>query len=70
MTYRGCHLVHTNYDDVAKTSYLTVWNLRQGCVTRRLKNEPLVCGLAISDNATRVVFATEDNFIKIWDPFR
>nr|XP_018670119.1 uncharacterized protein LOC100177451 [Ciona intestinalis] len=70
ITHRGCHLVHTNYDEATKTSYLTVWNLRQGTVLRRLKNEPLLCGLAVSENASRVVFATEDNFLKIWEPFR
>ena len=68
ITYSGSHLVHTNYDDNAKVSYITVWSLRDGKVVRRLRNEPYVCALTASDNATKVVFATEDNFLKIWEP--
>ncbi|XP_076821658.1 uncharacterized protein LOC143468371 isoform X1 [Clavelina lepadiformis] len=70
VTSRGCHLVHTNYDDDAKLSYLTVWSLRQGLVVRRMKNEPLVCALTTSDHASKVVYATEDNYLKIWEPLK
>lgn len=70
LTDNGSHLVHTNYDEEAKLSYITLWNLKEGKLDRRLRNEPHVCALAVSKQAEKVVFATEDNFLKIWQPFQ
>ncbi|PIK55655.1 hypothetical protein BSL78_07426 [Apostichopus japonicus] len=67
MTFTGSHLVHTNYNDVEKTSYVTVWDLRKGSLKKRLKNEPNVCCVAMNQSADRVVFGNGKNHLKVWD---
>ncbi|XP_071851838.1 NACHT domain- and WD repeat-containing protein 1-like isoform X2 [Apostichopus japonicus] len=67
MTFTGSHLVHTNYNDVEKTSYVTVWDLRKGSLKKRLKNEPNVCCVATNQSADRVVFGNGKNHLKVWD---
>ncbi|CAH1246346.1 NWD1 [Branchiostoma lanceolatum] len=69
MTVNGSHLAHANYDEISKSSYITVWDLQTGKVRKRLKNEPNVCCVGITDNAERVIFGTEMNVLKIWCPF-
>ncbi|KAJ8383073.1 hypothetical protein SKAU_G00038510 [Synaphobranchus kaupii] len=71
LTYTGSHLVLSNYNDKEKTSYVTLWDLHKGKVRKRLKNEPGVCCVAISSNASRIVFGvTGVHRLKVWDPFR
>ncbi|XP_070294555.1 uncharacterized protein [Salvelinus sp. IW2-2015] len=51
--------------------YLTLWDLQKGTVRKRLKNEPGVCCVAITDDASRVAFGVNGcNKLKVWDPFR
>ncbi|XP_019639552.1 PREDICTED: uncharacterized protein LOC109481422 isoform X1 [Branchiostoma belcheri] len=69
MTVNGSHLAHANYDEISKSSYITVWDLQSGKVRKRLKNEPNVCCIGITENAERVIFGTEMNVLKIWCPF-
>ncbi|XP_066429582.1 uncharacterized protein [Eleutherodactylus coqui] len=71
LTYSGSFLALSNYCDTDKTSYVTLWDLQNGLVKKRLKNEPNICCMAITDEADRVVFGvTSRNIIKVWDPFR
>nr|XP_033799042.1 uncharacterized protein LOC117359821 [Geotrypetes seraphini] len=71
LTYTGSFLVLSNYNDDEKISYLTLWDLGNGRVKKRLKNEPNVCSIAITDDASRIVFGVlVDNRLKVWDPFR
>ncbi|XP_077971854.1 uncharacterized protein LOC120345690 [Styela clava] len=70
VTPDGCFLLSLNYDDAAHSSYITLWDLKEGCVSRRRRDEPKVCSMAMTRDASRIVFVTEDNFIKIWDPLR
>ncbi|XP_064422139.1 uncharacterized protein SI:CH211-212K18.6 [Latimeria chalumnae] len=71
LMYNGSHIVLSNYDDSEKVSYVTLWDLQTGKVRKRLKNEPNVCCIAITDDADRVVFGVmEENRLKVWDPFR
>ncbi|XP_077986889.1 uncharacterized protein LOC144441205 isoform X2 [Glandiceps talaboti] len=70
MTPTGSSLVHANYDDWDKVSYVTLWDLKTGQVRKRVKNEPNVCCIAISRDANRVVFGNEKNIIKVWDPMQ
>ncbi|XP_060102459.1 uncharacterized protein LOC132577048 isoform X2 [Heteronotia binoei] len=71
LTYDGLYLVLTNYNEEEKVSYVTLWNLKSGKVQKRLKNEPNVCCIAITDDASRIIFGEMvENRIKIWDPFK
>ncbi|XP_015201323.2 uncharacterized protein [Lepisosteus oculatus] len=71
LTYSGSYLAISNYSDTEKTSYVTLWDLQTGKVRKRLKNEPRVGCLAVTDDASRLVFGVmEANKVKVWDPFR
>eukprot|EP00062_Callorhinchus_milii_P020822 gi/632976972/ref/XP_007905088.1/ PREDICTED: uncharacterized protein LOC103187409 [Callorhinchus milii] len=71
LTHSGSYLVLSNYNEVQKVSYVTLWNLHTGKVTKRLRNEPDVCCSAIMDGADRIVYGVmEANRLKVWDPFR
>ncbi|XP_078252929.1 uncharacterized protein LOC144592274 [Rhinoraja longicauda] len=71
LTDSGRHLVLSNYNDEDKASYVTLWDLCTGKVRKRLKNEPNVCCIAMTDSADRIVFGiAEANRVKVWDPFR
>ncbi|XP_053556225.1 uncharacterized protein LOC128647464 [Bombina bombina] len=71
LNYNGTFLVLSNYCDAEKISYVTLWDLQYGLVKKRLKNEPNVCCMAITDEADRIVFGvTIGNKLKVWDPFR
>ena len=67
MTPTGSYLVHVNYDDYEKYSYVTLWDLQNGCIKKRLRNEPNVCCIGLNAGATRVFFGNERNVLKIWD---
>ncbi|XP_071956907.1 uncharacterized protein [Antedon mediterranea] len=67
ITSKGTHLVHANYDDLEKVSYVTLWDLETGQVKKRLKNEPNVCCIGLNDLANRVLFGNDKNILKIWD---
>ncbi|KAM8939444.1 uncharacterized protein RCH25_053088 [Pelodytes ibericus] len=71
VTYNGSFLVLSNYSDAEKISYVTLWDLHNGLVKKRLKNEPNVSCMALTDDANRIVFGvTLGNILKVWDPFR
>ncbi|KAM4807673.1 uncharacterized protein WCC33_012466 [Rhinophrynus dorsalis] len=71
LTYTGSFLTLSNYCDAEKISYVTLWDLQCGKVKKRLKNEPNVCCMAITDEADRIVFGvTLENQLKVWEPFR
>ncbi|XP_043099106.1 NACHT domain- and WD repeat-containing protein 1 [Puntigrus tetrazona] len=61
ITHSGGYLVVSNYSEAQHAPYLTVWDTQQGKVRKRLKNEPGICCIAISDDACRVVFALQDS---------
>ncbi|ELT94787.1 hypothetical protein CAPTEDRAFT_208371 [Capitella teleta] len=69
LTNNGSHLVHTNYDDESKASYVTLWDCGSGLIRKRLRNEKNVQAIAISDNAQRVVFGKRSQELRIWEPF-
>jgi len=68
LTYDGSHLVHTNYDEEHKASYVTLWDCLGGEVKRRLKNETDVRALGISDDGRRVLIGRGDRELKLWEP--
>ncbi|XP_078535057.1 uncharacterized protein LOC144821717 [Lissotriton helveticus] len=71
LTYTGSYLALSNYSDDDKISYVTLWDLESGMVKKRLKKEPNVCCMAITDDASRIVFGIMMiNKLKVWDPFR
>ncbi|XP_070978142.1 uncharacterized protein [Oncorhynchus clarkii lewisi] len=71
LTHPGGHLVLANYSQAQHIPYLTLWDLQKGTVRKRLKNEPGVCCVAITDDASRVAFGISGcNKLKVWDPFR
>eukprot|EP00063_Salmo_salar_P087124 XP_014061959.1 PREDICTED: uncharacterized protein LOC106608527 isoform X2 [Salmo salar] len=71
LTHLGGHLVLANYCQAQHIPYLTLWDLQKGTVRKRLKNEPGVCCVAITDDASRVAFGVSGcNKLKVWDPFR
>ncbi|XP_072262219.1 uncharacterized protein [Pyxicephalus adspersus] len=71
LTYNGSYLALSNYCDAEKISYVTLWDLENGLVKKRLKNEPNICCMGITDTADRIVFGvTSGNKIKVWDPFK
>ncbi|XP_068125049.1 uncharacterized protein [Hyperolius riggenbachi] len=70
LTHSGSYLSVSNYCDADKISYVTLWDLQNGLVKKRLKNEPNICCMAITDTADRIVFGvTSENKLKVWDPF-
>ncbi|KAG8453786.1 hypothetical protein GDO86_000422 [Hymenochirus boettgeri] len=56
LTYSGSFLALSNYSDSEKISYVTLWDLQQGKVKKRLKNEPNVSCMALTDKAEKIVF--------------
>ncbi|KAG5260928.1 hypothetical protein AALO_G00298090 [Alosa alosa] len=71
LTHTGGHLVISNYSEAQHTPYLTLWDLKRGMVRKRLKNEPGVCCVAMTNDASRVAFGIAAiNKIKVWDPFK
>lgn len=70
LTHDGRYLVHANYDDNSKTSYLTLWDCRAGTVRRRLRNERNVAAIAVNDSASRIVFGKTSQELRIWEPLR
>ena len=70
LTYDGSHLVHANYDEASKISYVTLWDTTTGDVKKRLKHESDVLAIAITDDASRVVFGKANTELRIWDPYK
>ena len=70
LTFDGGHLVHANYDEDSKISYVTLWDTSSGEVKRRLKRETNVSALGITDDAHRVIIGKNPNELHIWDPMR
>eukprot|EP00079_Xenopus_tropicalis_P020318 XP_012811104.1 PREDICTED: uncharacterized protein LOC101730828 [Xenopus tropicalis] len=71
LTSNGSFLALSNYCDAEKISYVTLWDLQRGRVKKRLKNEPNVCCMALTDEADRIVFGIAlENKLKVWEPFR
>ncbi|CAL1528321.1 unnamed protein product [Lymnaea stagnalis] len=70
LTYDGSHLVHANYDEESKISYVTLWDCMSGEVKRRLKRETNVAAIAITDDAQRIVIGRAPNELHIWDPMK
>ena len=68
LSYDGGHLVQANYDEVSKVSYVTLWDTTSGGVKKRLKHESDVLAIAITDDASRVVFGKANKELRIWDP--
>lgn len=68
LTHDGHYLVHTNYDEEHKASYVTLWDCFSGEVKRRLKNENDVCALGISDDGQRVLIGKGQCELKVWEP--
>ncbi|CAK6968650.1 RWD domain-containing protein 4 Protein FAM28A [Scomber scombrus] len=71
LTHTGSHLVLDCYNQDQRSPYITLWDLDKGTVKKRLRNEAGVCCIAITDNASRVIFGvTGSNKVKVWDPFK
>ncbi|XP_052801292.1 uncharacterized protein LOC128232006 isoform X2 [Mya arenaria] len=70
LNFDGSCLVHANYDEASKVSYVTLWDTTTGHVKKRLKNETDVLAIAITDNGNRVVFGKANKELRIWDPMR
>ncbi|XP_071100167.1 uncharacterized protein [Haliotis cracherodii] len=70
LTFDGSHLVHANYDEENKISYVTLWDCASGQVKRRLKRETNVCALGITDDAERVVIGKGPDELHVWDPMK
>lgn len=70
LNFDGSFLVHANYDEVSKISYVTMWDTNTGHVKKRLKNETDVLAMAITDDGSRVVFGRANKELRIWDPHR
>lgn len=70
LNYDGSSLVHANYDESSKISYVTLWDTQTGHVKKRLKNETDVLAIAITDDGSRVVFGRANKELRIWDPNR
>ncbi|XP_030018609.1 uncharacterized protein LOC115438877 [Sphaeramia orbicularis] len=70
LTHSGSHLVLTSYNQDEHTPTVTLWDLHKGTVDKKLKNEPGVCCVSLSDDASRVVFGvTGSNKLNVWEPF-
>ena len=70
LTPDGSHLVHANYDELSKISYVTLWHCHSGTMKKRLRHEKNVCTIAISSNADTVVFGKTNKELRIWKPGR
>ncbi|KAB5579452.1 hypothetical protein PHYPO_G00195220 [Pangasianodon hypophthalmus] len=71
LTHSGRHLVISNYSEAQRSPYLTLWDTQHGRVQKRLKNEPGICCVAITDDASRIAFGIANcNKLKVWEPFR
>ncbi|XP_052243480.1 uncharacterized protein LOC127853228 isoform X2 [Dreissena polymorpha] len=70
LNFDGCCLVHANYDEASKVSYVSLWDTESGQVKKRLKNETDVLAIAITDDGNRVVFGKANKELRIWDPNR
>ena len=70
LTDNGSHLVHANYDEENKISYVTLWECKTGYVKKRLRNERNVCAIAVSDGGEKVVFGKSNKELRIWCPAR
>ncbi|XP_074480037.1 uncharacterized protein LOC141760845 [Sebastes fasciatus] len=71
VTFTGSHLVLSGYNQEQRTPCVTLWDLQQGTVSKRLRSEAGVCCVAITDDADRVVFGVSgSNRLKVWDPFK
>ncbi|TSK82214.1 NACHT domain- and WD repeat-containing protein 1 [Bagarius yarrelli] len=71
LTHSGTHLIISNYSEAQRAPYLTLWETQNGRVQKRLKNEPGICCVAITDDASRVVFGIgTSNKLKVWEPFK
>ncbi|XP_059150871.1 uncharacterized protein LOC131937445 isoform X2 [Physella acuta] len=70
LTHDGSHLVHANYDEDSKISYVTLWDCTTGEVKRRLKRETKVAAIGITDDAQRIVIGRAVNELHIWDPMK
>ncbi|XP_053385274.1 uncharacterized protein LOC123535609 isoform X2 [Mercenaria mercenaria] len=68
LNFDGSCLVHANYDETSKVSYVTLWDTETGQVKKRLKNEIDVLAIAITDDGSRVVFGKANKELRIWDP--
>jgi len=68
LNFDGSCLVHANYDETSKISYVTLWDTTNGQVKKRLKNETDVLAIAITDDGSRVVFGKANKELRIWDP--
>ena len=68
LSFDGSHFVHANFDEVSKVSYVTLWDTTSGSVRKRLKHESDVLAIAITDDASRVVFGKANKELRIWDP--
>lgn len=68
ITNEGDYLVHANYDEENKMSFVTLWDCTTGNVKKRLKNESDVMALGITDNASRVIIGKGKDELHIWDP--
>lgn len=67
LNYDGSCLVHANYDESSKVSYVTLWDTVTGQVKSRLKNESDVLAIAITEDGSRVVFGKSNKELRIWD---
>ncbi|KAG9274177.1 hypothetical protein AMEX_G11074 [Astyanax mexicanus] len=71
LTHSGGHLAISNYSEVQRSPYLTLWDTQHGRVQKRLKNEPGICCVAITNDASRIAFGImKSNKLKVWEPFR
>lgn len=68
ITHDGDYLVHANYDEENKTSFVTLWDCTTGNVKKRLKNESDVMAIGLTNNASRVIIGRGKNELHIWDP--
>ncbi len=68
VTPSGSHLVHFNYDDDKKSSYVSLWECGSGVIKRRLRNEKDVCAIAVADHAENIVFGKANQELCIWQP--
>ncbi|XP_017574350.1 uncharacterized protein LOC108440128 [Pygocentrus nattereri] len=71
LTHSGGHLVISNYSETQRSPYLTLWNTQHGRIQKRLKNQPGICCVAITSDASRIAFGiAKCNKLKVWEPFR
>jgi WD40 repeat protein len=68
ITHDGDYLVHANYDEENKTSFVTLWDCMTGNVKKRLKNESDVMAIGLTNNASRVIIGRGKDELHIWDP--